>query len=136
LRPNLEHEPPATPIGDGIRRFVAWYRDYSARRRAWPWNKFVPTPLIGHSPQWEHPMRIYSLAVTAAALIVFPFAAAAANQSTDMSSQVRVETGPGGVAVGVGRGRGRGRGCKTVTVRERLPGGRVKITKRRECRRD
>jgi UDP-glucuronate 4-epimerase len=23
---------PATPIGEGIRRFVAWYRDYSARR--------------------------------------------------------------------------------------------------------
>jgi UDP-glucuronate 4-epimerase len=23
---------PATPIGEGIRRFVAWYRDYSTRR--------------------------------------------------------------------------------------------------------
>jgi hypothetical protein len=82
----------------------------------------------------EHPMRIYSLAVTAVALIAFPFVAAAANQPTDMSSQVRVETGPGGVAVGVGRGRGRGRGCRTVTTRERLPGGGVRIVKRKSCR--
>src|SRR4051812_19398689 len=81
------------------------------------WNKFGPLVIDTCSPGMEHPMRIYSLAVTAVALIAFPFVAAAANQPTDMSSQVRVETGPGGVAVGVGRGRGRGRGCRTVTTR-------------------
>ena len=70
--------------------------------------------------------------------------------STDLSSQ-SIQVGPGGVRVGhdrwdsrrrrdrrvhdrfESRGRGGGDGCRTVTIRERLPGGGVRIVKRRDC---
>ena len=87
--------------------------------------------------------------VVAGALFALPLPASAAPLSTDLSSQA-IEVGPGGVRVGhdrwdsrrrdrrvhdrwESRGRGGGPGCRTVTIKERLPGGGVKIVKRREC---
>ena len=98
--------------------------------------------------------RIFAFAGAASALLIVPLAplvSTAAPLSTDLSSQnvPNVEVGPGGVRVGHGRydsrrrderdrddrvdPRRRDRGCKTVTTREQLPGGGVKIVKRREC---
>jgi len=75
---------------------------------------------------------------------------AVAGPLTDLSAQ-SVQIGPGGVRVGhdrwdsrrrdrrvhdrwESRGRGGGGGgCRTVTIKERLPGGGVRIVKRREC---
>lgn len=48
-------------------------------------------------------------------------------------AEVDIRVGPGGVRIG-DRDRRDRRVCKTVTIRERLPGGGVKIIKRRECR--
>jgi hypothetical protein len=92
-------------------------------------------------------MRTFAFAVAAAALITLPLPAVA-GPLTDLSSQ-SVQIGPGGVRIGhdrfdsrrrdrrvhdrwESRGR-RGGDCRTVTIRERLPGGGVKIVKRREC---
>jgi hypothetical protein len=91
-------------------------------------------------------MRRFLLAAAAGALFALPLSASAAPLSTDLSSQIRV--GPDGVRVGHdrydSRRRDRRRGetviirdrkpsCRTVTIRERLPGGGVKIVKRRDC---
>jgi hypothetical protein len=91
-------------------------------------------------------MRTFVLAAAVGALFALPLPASAAPVSTDLSSQIRV--GPDGVRIGHdrfdSRRRDRRRGdtviirdrkpaCRTVTIRERLPGGGVKIVKRREC---
>jgi|tagenome__1003787_1003787.scaffolds.fasta_scaffold17937649_1 hypothetical protein len=91
-------------------------------------------------------MRTFAFAVAASALLILPLPAVA-GPLTDLSSQ-SVQIGPGGVRVGHDRwdsrrrdvrvhdryeSRGRGAGCRTVTIKERLPGGGVKIVKRREC---
>ena len=95
-------------------------------------------------------MRTFAFAVAAAALLTLPLPAAVASPlPTDLSSQ-SIQVGPGGVRVGhdrwdsrrrdrrvhdrfESRGRGGGGGCRTITIRERLPGGGVRIVKRREC---
>jgi hypothetical protein len=94
-------------------------------------------------------MRAFAFAIAAGALFALPLPAAAAPLSIDLSSQ-SIQVGPGGVRVGhdrwdsrrrdrrvhdryESRGRGGDRGCRTVTIKERLPGGGVKIVKRREC---
>ena len=99
-------------------------------------------------------MRIIAIATVAA--LTFVAAPAVADAPTDISSQVRIDAGPGGVGVGVGHGRyessrrrdrvivrerrhdrfesrGARRDCRTVTIRERLPGGGTRTVKRREC---
>lgn len=94
-------------------------------------------------------MRTILFAVAAAALFALPATASAGQAgttTTDISSQ-SIQVGPGGVRVGhdrwdsrrrgrdrvIIRGRGRDRDCRTVTVRERLPGGGTRTIKRREC---
>jgi hypothetical protein len=91
-----------------------------------------------------------AIAAAAAALYVLPVSAAPLAAPTDLSAQPRIEVGPGGVRVGhdrwesrrrdrrihdrfESRGDRRGGGCRSVTIRERLPGGGVRIVKRREC---
>lgn len=93
-------------------------------------------------------MRAFAFAIATGALVALPLPATAGPLSTDLSSQA-IEVGPGGVRVGhdrwdsrrrdrrvhdrfESRGGGRG-GCRTVTIKERLPGGGVKIVKKREC---
>jgi hypothetical protein len=95
-------------------------------------------------------LRIFVVTSAVAALLAMSLPATAEPSSTDLSSQ-SIQVGPGGVRVGhdrydsrrrdrrvhdryESRGRGGGeRSCKTVTIKERLPGGGVKIVKRREC---
>ena len=95
-------------------------------------------------------MRTFAFAVAASALLILPLPAVAGPLPTDLSSQ-SIQVGPGGVRVGhdrwdsrrrdrrvhdrfESRGRGGGGGdCRTVTIKERLPGGGVRIVKRREC---
>ena len=83
-------------------------------------------------------LRTLVLAGAAALAIALPV-------STQVSAQPAVEVGPGGVRVGHDRWdsrrreeyrerRGERRDCRTVTVREHLPGGGEKVIKRRECR--
>jgi hypothetical protein len=75
--------------------------------------------------------RTLVLAGAAALVIAVPV-------PTQVSAQPAVEVGPGGVRVGherwESRRREERRGCRTVTVREHLPGGGEKVIKRRECR--
>lgn len=94
-------------------------------------------------------LRIFAVTSAVAALLAIPLPAMAEPASTDLSSQ-SIQVGPGGVRVGhdrydsrrrdrrvhdrfESRGRGGGGSCRTVTIKERLPGGGVKIVKRREC---
>ena len=96
-------------------------------------------------------LRIFAVTTAVAALLAIPLPAMAETSSTDLSSQ-SIQVGPGGVRVGHdrydsrqrdrrvhdrfesrGRGGGGGGGCRTVTIKERLPGGGVRIVKRREC---
>jgi len=95
-------------------------------------------------------LRLFTIASAVVAVVAFSLPAMAEAPVTDLSSQ-SIQVGPGGVRVGhdrydsrrrdrrvhdrfESRGRGgQGGGCKTVTVRERLPGGGVKITKRSSC---
>lgn len=99
-------------------------------------------------------MRKLAFVIAAGALLALPLPASAAGPMTDVSAQ-SIEVGPGGVRVGHSRWdsrrdhrrrdrviirerrhdrfESRGGGCRTVTVRERLPGGGVKIVKRRDC---
>jgi hypothetical protein len=95
-------------------------------------------------------IRLLTLAAAVAAAGTFSLPAIAEAPLTDLSSQ-SIQVGPGGVSVGhdrydsrrrdrrvhdrfESRGRGgQGGGCKTVTVKERLPGGGVRITKRSSC---
>jgi hypothetical protein len=103
-----------------------------------------------------------AIAAAAAALYVLPVSATPLAAPTDLSAQPRIEVGPGGVRVGhdrwesrrrdrrihdrfesrgdrrggdrfESRGDRRGGGCRSVTIRERLPGGGVRVVKRREC---
>lgn len=106
-------------------------------------------------------MRRFALALAVGALFALPLPASAAPLSTELSSQIRI--GPGGVQIGHGRfdsrrrdrdvhhrhesrrrdrdvhhrhesrRRDRGHSCRTVTTRQRLPGGGVKIVKRKDC---
>lgn len=106
-------------------------------------------------------MRSILFAVAAAALFALPVTASAgqAGTTTDISSQ-SIQIGPGGVRVGhdrwdsrrrdgrrderviIRRGHDRwdsrrrdrrDRDCRTVTVRERIPGGGTRTIRRREC---
>ena len=94
-------------------------------------------------------MRTLAFAAAACALLTLPLPAVSSPLATDLSSQ-SVQIGPGGVRVGhdrwdsrrrdrrvhdrfESRGRGGGGDCRTVTIKERLPGGGVRIVKRREC---
>lgn len=97
-------------------------------------------------------MRKFVFVIAAGVLFALPLPASAAGPMTDVSSQVSIDAGRGGVGVRVGhdrydsrrrdrrgrdrviiRDRDRDRSCRTVTVRERLPGGGTKVTKRRDC---
>ena len=92
-------------------------------------------------------LRIFTVVSAVVALLTLSLPTLAGPSSTDLSSQ-SIQVGPGGVRVGHDRydsrrrdrrvhdryeSRGRGGGCKTVTIKERLPGGGVRIVKRREC---
>ena len=96
-------------------------------------------------------LRLLTLTSAVVAVVAFSLPAAAEPPLTDLSSQT-IQVGPGGVRVGHdrydsrrrdrrvhdrfesrGRGGQGGGGCRTVTVKERLPGGGVKITKRSSC---
>jgi len=93
-------------------------------------------------------LRLLTMTSAIVAVVAFSLPAMAEAPLTDLSSQ-SIQVGPGGVRVGhdrydsrrrdrrdrsESRGRGgQGGGCKTVTVRERLPGGGVKIIKRSSC---
>jgi hypothetical protein len=93
-------------------------------------------------------MRNFAFLIAAGTLFALPLPASAAGPMTDVSAQVRIDAGPVGVRVGhdrwdsrrrnrrervIIRDRDRGPSCRTVTVRERLPGGGVKIIKRKSC---
>jgi hypothetical protein len=87
-------------------------------------------------------MRRFAFVIAAGTLFALPLPASAAGPMgpmTDVSSQVNVRIGHDRwdsrrrdrrdrVIV-----RDRGPSCRTVTVKERLPGGGVKITKRKSC---
>jgi hypothetical protein len=98
-------------------------------------------------------LRLFTVTVAVVAVVAvvaFSVPALAEAPLSDLSSQ-SIQVGPGGVRVGHDRydsrrrdrrvhdrfeprGRGgQGAGCKTVTVKERLPGGGVKIIKRCSC---
>lgn len=96
-------------------------------------------------------LRLFTMTSAFVAAVAFSLPVMAEAPLTDLSSQ-SIQVGPGGVRVGhdrydsrrrdrrdrrdrfESRGRGgQGGNCKTVTVKERLPGGGVKITKRSSC---
>lgn len=107
-------------------------------------------------------MLRFALAAVAAAFFVLPVSAGPIVAPTDVSAQPRIEIGPGGVRIGHERwqsrrrdrlvhdrwesrrrdrlvhnrweSRGPGRpGCRTVTIRERVPGYGVRVIRRRSC---
>ena len=93
-------------------------------------------------------MRKFAFVIAAGALFALPLPASAAGPMDDVSAQ-SVTISPGGVRVHdrydsrrrerrgrdrvIIRDRDRDRSCRTVTIRERLPGGGTKVTKRRDC---